>query len=397
MLRLHAAADGSLARVRLPGGRVSARGLRAIGRLAVRGNGLVELTSRASVQVRGLDAGDAAWAADVLFAAGLLPAPEHDRVRNVLAAPLDARRVLGADAAVVDADAVLRGLDVALCADAELAALPGRFLFAVDDAGAGLATTADVTLGPDRTLWLAGVPTTLHADGAEPWSLMLDAARAFLSVAGEAWRIADLDDGAVRIAEALGGALRDGAPSSAVPPVPGAAVGATDQADGRVALTVLAPLGRVPAEALEPLALLAERTGADARVGTGRTITLVDVRAADAGEVVAGLHALGFVTEAGSGWAGLTACAGLGACASAHVDVRAAAAERAVVRGDGAPREHWAACPRGCGAPSSAAIDVRAYADGTLGVVRPGAPAATADSLSAALTLLATATAGGDA
>ncbi|HEX4829737.1 MAG TPA: hypothetical protein VH478_01415 [Trebonia sp.] len=89
VLRLVEAADGYLARVRLPGGFVTAGQLRALARLATTlGDGRLELTSRANVQLRALppDAGPRLTAG--LSAAGLLPSLEHDRVRNILASPL---------------------------------------------------------------------------------------------------------------------------------------------------------------------------------------------------------------------------------------------------------------------------------------------------------------------
>src|ERR1700741_2968858 len=77
VLRLHEAADGLLARVRLPGGRLDARGMGGAATPPRLGNGIVELTSRASLQIRGLvDDGLVV----VLHAAGLLPSASHERV-----------------------------------------------------------------------------------------------------------------------------------------------------------------------------------------------------------------------------------------------------------------------------------------------------------------------------
>jgi len=390
VLRLHAAQDGGLARIRLPGGRLTAEGADALADAAGLGNGIIELTSRANVQVRGLAAETAAPLAGLLERAGLLPSPAHDRVRNIAAGPLGGRH----PAAVAEVDGVVAALDRGLCADAALAALPGRFLFAVDD-GSGMApwAGADVALvaqGPDRFgLLLAARATTIAVPAARAAGCALAAARAFLALRGgtdhgRGWRVAELDDGPARIARGLGGTLRPGGRvATPAPPAPGRC----EQRDGAIALTALAPLGRIDAPGAAGLAALARAVGGAMRVSTRRTITLVDVPAADAPAALAQLARLGLVTEAGSGWEGLSTCSGLGACARARVDVRGAATIRAGVRSPAAAPEHWSACERRCGEPRGAATAVVA-GDAGLTVEENGRPRDAA-TIADALALLA--------
>jgi sulfite reductase beta subunit-like hemoprotein len=420
VLRLHEAADGWMARVRLPGGRVDARGLRAVADVASWGNGLVELTSRASLQIRGLDAAGGERVAARLAEGGLLPSVAHDRVRNVLASPLAGR----APGALAGVDELVVALDLQLCADERLAGLPARFLFAVDDGAAMVGwERADVALvaeaaaqpqlpspaGDDPCLaeaavafrlWLAGARTTLWCFAPDAPRLALDAARAFHALLGDrgeaarrraetdaparlagafgdgAWRVADLHDGPARIARALGGALQSRADvaapslaselavalSAAAPRVAplAPAIGVLEQVDGLRALTVLPPLGRLGRDGV---ARLAELTG-EVRLSTGRTLTIVDLRPEEVGPLQGELSALGLVTSDSSGWHGLSACAGLGACGRALVDVRAAAAARSAVRGADAAAEHWSACERGCGRPAGVPVSVVASEDG---------------------------------
>ena len=83
----HDAADGALARIRLPGGVIGAAALRVVADCAQDlGDGRVHLTSRGNLQLRGLSRSGALAAR--LADAGLLPSATHERVRNVLASPL---------------------------------------------------------------------------------------------------------------------------------------------------------------------------------------------------------------------------------------------------------------------------------------------------------------------
>ena len=358
VLALHVAADGLVARVRLPGGRLSPLALDTVAGLAADlGNGIAEITARAGLQVRGFAPSDADAVAARLRGAGLLPSPAHDRVRNVLASPVAGR----SPASLAATDELAAELDRRLCADALLAELPGRFLFGVDDgAGTVAVERCDVALvaeGTDRfRLWLAGTPTTLTAaDRGHAVALALVSARAFRELRGDLWRVADLPDGAARIARRLGGASCGDAAEAHDPPAP--ALGPLVQRDGLVALTALPRLGRLDCATAARLAEFGEL-----RLAPARTVTVLDVPASRADAVLGQLEALGLVTGEGSGWQGL----------SARVDVREAAARRATQRGPRSAHEHWAGCERGCGRPPGAHVLVLATGDG-IDVERDGA------------------------
>ncbi|MGO9322337.1 MAG: precorrin-3B synthase [Solirubrobacteraceae bacterium] len=381
VLRLHAAADGHMARVRVPGGRLDAHALDALAEAASLGSDIVELTSRAGLQVRGLPEDSAGALADVLARGGLLPSVAHDRVRNILAAPLAGR----GPAALADVDQIVDALDRALCADATFAELPGRFLFAVDDGTRALEQQrADVELAAERgeafrserggtfRLHLDGLATSLAVAPAQAPDAALRAAHAFLALrredAGGAWRVRELQGGARRLARDLGLDVSDAgdAPGSAGgAAAPGARrLGIHVQRDGLFAVAALPPLARLGRGQLVRLAELARASAAGVRVSPWRTLTFVDVPAPVATGLLDDLQAIGLIASDASGWAGLSACAGLRACARALVDVRAAAAGRALVRDATSPAEHWSGCERRCGEPPDAPIRVVATEHG---------------------------------
>jgi len=142
-LQLHHAADGALARVRLPGGMISAGQLAALAHAATRfASPAMELTSRANIQLRAIT--DTGAVADLVAAAGLLPSQTHERVRNIVASPLSGR-VAGR----ADVRGLVTELDEAIRSEPDLAELPGRFMFGVDDGRAdtsGLAADVGAAL-----------------------------------------------------------------------------------------------------------------------------------------------------------------------------------------------------------------------------------------------------------
>jgi sulfite reductase beta subunit-like hemoprotein len=347
---LHHAADGLLARIRVPGGRLSPRQLRAVAGASELGSGLVELTSRGNLQLRGLSPATASRLSDRLAAVGLLPSPSHDLVRNVLASPFGGRH----SDAYAATDEVVAALDRQLIEDDAFSMLPGRFLFAVDDgsrlSGVEIADVGLVAL-PDGhfRLYLAGQSTGIVAESREAPAIVLAAARAFLirrrSHDASAWRIAELTGGAGGVAGDLGTPL-----GAAFGSTPAPFLGLHPQRDGRHALHALVPLARLEPGVTARLATILGDVALDARLSRWRTLTVVDVEPAETEAVRGALEALGLVTEPGSGWHGLSACAGLGCCAHATWDVRAMAAARAGVRTASAPPEHLTACSRRCGA-----------------------------------------------
>lgn len=124
--------------MRVPGGQLAPGSLAALGAVAARhGDGQVQLTSRANLQLRGLPAGDGCLGPDLVReveATGLLPTRSHELVRNVLASPLT-----GLSGGRADLRPMVTSLDAGLCAAPELAELSARTLFVLDDGRGDLA------------------------------------------------------------------------------------------------------------------------------------------------------------------------------------------------------------------------------------------------------------------
>lgn len=383
VLDWHIADDGGLARVRLPGGIVTVAQLRAFVAAAGLGSGIVELTSRASLQARGLPIGEQARFAQLLEQGGLLPSRRHDRVRNLLQSPLAGRH----PRALAATDELVRRFDRALCTDPALAELPHRLVVCVDDgSGLGLRSDADLALVPrhsergeagDRQadafeLLVGGFRSGLVAAATEAERLLLDALRVFLTIAGGVRNVGELDGGPAALVAALGGELGERLLPALVAPAGERPLGRFAQRDGRAAVFALAPLGRTDAGALAALCDALEAAGVgELRVTPWRSLGVVDLAEADVERALAAFEAAGFVTDPESGWVGLSACAGLGACGRARADVRVAAAARAGARTAGDLPEHWAACERRCGEPDLAGVVSVAVLDSAVVVDTP--------------------------
>jgi precorrin-3B synthase len=364
-LQTHAAADGGLARVRVPGGLLTADQLRVLAAAARDlGDGALELTSRGNLQLRGLPDGVESELGDRLAAAGLLPSATHERIRNVVASPLTGR--VGG---VLDVRPWVAAVDSGLCADPGLADLPGRFLVTLDDGRGDVSGLGGdvglLALGAGTVaLLLGGTDSGLRARPDDAVPLALAAARAYLaerSAQGStAWRLAELADGAERVAARLPG---DAGPLVPVPAAPLAGpVGAAAQDDGRTALIGVVPLGRLAADQADLLARLA----AGVQLTPWRSVVVPDLAEDAVDDAAVDLHRTGLVFDDGNPWVWVTTCAGRPGCAKSLADVRADAAT-AVANGAlpaGGARQHWAGCERRCGRPAGDVVDVVATGDG---------------------------------
>ncbi|WP_405700369.1 precorrin-3B synthase [Streptomyces sp. NBC_00069] len=379
-LRLHAADDGFLARVRVPGGMLDADAAALLADAADRlGDGHIDLTSRGNAQLRGLGAGCGGELQSVLVRAGLLPAPTHERVRNIVASPLTGLDRSG----LPDVAPWVAELDQLLCASAPAAGLSGRFLFALDD-GRGDVTSlaADVNLvarDADRALlWTTDPADALLVAAADAPRAALVAAAYFLDAVREAgtraWRVAELpteqalrsDELGVRLAAAgiEASPVREDARRSPAPE-PGIVQGPEAPEDpegpeGTAALSVLAPLGRLTTAQWRLLAGLTGRM----RLTPWRGVVVPGVPAHAAARALAALAGAGLVTAPDDPWRSVTACTGRPGCAKSLADVRADA-RAAVTRATGLLPVHWSGCERRCGHPRGTAwVDVVATPTG---------------------------------
>ncbi|QHD85986.1 precorrin-3B synthase [Gordonia sp. JH63] len=361
----HPAADGALARVRLPGGRIRPDQLEMLARAAAdHADGHLELTVRGNLQLRGIT--DVEAVAQAVVAAGLAPSSSHDKVRNIELSPLTGR--IGG---VADARPLAAALDDALRADPAAATLSGRFLFGIDDGRGDIAgrrpdACAEIRGGtPLAADVLTGGTAVGSATGTEAIVRALIAVAAGLGeVSPGAWRVRDLDDDSrLRLAELIAptldpvlGADPDAAPVASGEPI----VGWFDQDDGAVLLGAVVELGRLPARLAEFIAAVQ----APVVFTPDREILLCDLGEGVAETVVRVLAPMGLIFDAASPWAQVSCCAGAPGCSSAHAPVRDDLMARVQ---DGDPveeREHWVGCARGCGSPAESHLSVQATPDG---------------------------------
>lgn len=343
-----ASGDGLLVRVKPRVGGFSADQARAVAMAAARyGSGRIEVTNRANLQIRGLTAATALLFAGAMVEVGLAsPDPAVERRRNI-------QVLIGEGPGVLDLAAQLEQW---LESDAALAPLPAKFGFAVGDgtqADDGPAADILIVLGDEAPrVVLAGAPVATPVD--QPLAAVRALTHAFLELAGEV-------SPHPRRMKALVAAI--GAPAVFAKaglqatqcdrPVGLPSPRRVGSAPGVFGLGL--PFGAANAQMLQIAADLAEQFGGG-RLSTtsSRTLVLMGVPAVSATLTTAATQA-GFIVGPEDLRLRVTACVGKPACASAAVDVRAAASQLAAIwRGDGVL--HVSGCAKGCAHPGPASV-----------------------------------------
>jgi precorrin-3B synthase len=323
--------DGWLARIRPREGVIAGPVVAVLAEAAARhGNGLIEVTSLANLQIRGLRPDGIAPFTEAMSAVGAADPDESIETRaNILVSPL-----LGADPDVAPETA---GIALAIghgLADPIFAGLPAKFGFLVD--GGGALPLGDLCLD-----------ITLRMIGAGRWGLSCGGNRLTLDAAEAASRALGL------AAEFVGrdrpGAVRHAAPSR---------LGFVEYADGvSGAVLVMPPFGQMRVEQLAALGALAQDYGdGGLRPTPWKSLAIGGVSASDAEALLAAATALGFIAAPGDSRLDIATCAGAGRCSRGEIDTYGAAAWLAARRPAGAALLHLSGCAKGCAHPGAAPL-----------------------------------------
>jgi precorrin-3B synthase len=337
------------------------------------GNGIVEVTSRGSLQVRGLNAGSAPRFADAIAALNIAAEDGVPVLSNALAG-LEAEEIL-------DANALATDLRRALSRTSLTARLAPKVSVAIDGGGAlSLANvSADVRLCAEATgrgatlrIGIAGNEASAKQVGAiEPMHGVKAAVRLLEVIArrGHTARARDIlaAEGEAPLRSAIADLLiedktpfrkRDG----------GDPIGLHRLRDGSLACGVGLAFGHAEVTTLERLAEAASAAGAiGIRAAADRVLMFIGLVEATAPDFVDVAARLGFIVAADDPRRRIVACAGAPICSSAHIAARALAPRIAGIAAahlDSSRQIHISGCAKGCAHAGNATLTIVGSIDG---------------------------------
>ena len=346
--------DGLIVRVRPRLGRVTRAQAEGLCDVAARhGSGIIELTNRANLQIRGIAETSHDAVMDDLASLGLLDAdPALEDRRNILVDPLWR-----------PGDLTCRLAEALLDRLADLPDLPAKFGFAIDTGTEPrlYAASADVRLerATDGRL-------IVRADGSATGRLVEEDEACDMAIALARW-FADTVRTCPEMRRMAGLLAKTALPAcwKGVPPrdqpVSGRHAGAAPLAPGATALgpVVGIAFGQVQASGL--VSALQTSGAASIRVTPWRLVVFED------GREGAGFGP-DFITRAGDPLLSVDACPGAPYCAEASVETRALARELAAA---GTTGLHVSGCAKGCARPDRAALTLVGR-EGNFDIVRDG-------------------------
>lgn len=385
LLRIVQALDGGICRVKLPGGALAANQARVIAEVAQRfASGVLELTNRSNLQIRGVRAESEQDLIRALLAANLGPSVlDADDVRNLMLSPaagLDPQQHMDTRPLAAELLALLQN-------NPALHALSAKFAIQLDGG------EALCMLEHAHDLWLRALP-------GEPQQLvfglagcptdkplgMITAANAVQLV--EALLLTFLDCAEPpqnRMRQLLESITADEVlrrvqarlpfPVAPVPvecrrQIPAAAppIGIIAQRqEGLSMVAASAPLGRIDTRQLLAAAELAQRHGdASLRLTPWQGLLIPNVPDNEAEVVLAALRQVGLLTDSAAPLAQLIACTGSAGCARGLADTKSDAMKLAAClqQHDARPQVHLSGCSRSCAAAHVAPFTLLAVGEG---------------------------------
>jgi precorrin-3B synthase len=373
--------DGLIVRIRPHGGSLPVASLGAVADAASRfGNGQIDLTRRANLQIRGVteDSLDSLWQA--LAALDLLDdSAEGEAIRNIAINPL-----AGIDRTeVADVRPVAQALEAQLAASPDLQALPGKFGFVIDGGGLLPLTelVADVRLEARRdgadflvaiglataggVAWLAAVAPSEAAD------IALQVARAILAHGGRAHALAPQAIDAIRAELGRPEVISTNAQDPDHTP---SRRGLLALRDERSVVGLGAAFGRIEGPQLAALAdALAGLGVSEVRLSPWRTIYADARTRADAEALIDVARALGWIVDDADPLVRIDACSGAGCCTATVLPTRDHARMLAglAARVGFAGTLHVSGCAKGCARSAPANLVLVGSGD-SYGMIRNG-------------------------
>jgi len=363
-----ATGDGLLVRL-LPIGTIALDAFAALCAAARQhGNGIVEFTSRGSIQIRGVSAASAPRLAAAVAALGIAAGDGIPVLTDPLAG-------LTSDE-IIDPTVLAADLRAALAQSSLAQRLSAKVSVTIDGGGTLSLDrlAADVRLHAVSVDGVAALCVSVGGDGKSAFPIGCIAVqdgvevtrRLFDIIARRGHHARARDIVAAEGIAVFRSAAEDLLVASAPPRWRGnelkELIGAHSLSDGTFAHGVGLAFGHADAASLQRLTEAAKAAAARGmRAAPGRTLMIVGLTQQTAPSFAAAAEALGFIVHADDPRRHVVACAGAPICASAIIAARAIAPEIAAAAAphlDGSFQIHISGCTKGCAHPAPAALTI---------------------------------------